>query len=458
MSNPNNMARKMEKGDLAVLANNFLRAIAKSIEADVRHPQRCKQKSTWMMCEGSRSHSQSFERVILFSDFIFDNYRKKKRESIILDEERDLINALEKTGISKAFEMSDLPSGMSPIPQERTISDLCSQLVLSWLKLENPFSFEEPIISNLIVEFLDAVVDGKTVLRQRIAIEGLNALSLPIIIHDGIIIRQISEEELWEIGDINNIEKNMIYIRQRYPKDNWKIIDIKLSIDGNKNYSINDKENPAIKRYNLVDTLLVLLRLGSSGSLKLFDLGSKVNYGFSGTLRSHKFPIKIISSCGSNSLDTTGIERLQNYWPQIFNIIESNNHYLRISATRLLDGGLRQRHDDAILDYAIGLESLLTGGAKNELSYRFALRGATILSWDGGNKKIFFGDLKELYDIRSSIVHGVQVKRDKQIAAYINGEKYLREIFWWYLINDFVDAKKGLKEGTDRIDARILNS
>lgn len=116
--------------------------------------------------------------------------------------------------------------------------------------------------------------------------------------------------------------------------------------------------------------------------------------------------------------------------------------------------------EDAILDYAIGLERLLTAGINNELSYRFALRGATILGWFDGNKELFFNKLNNFYKLRSSIVHGSIGKKPKLSSkeACSAGEDHLRNIWWWYFENGFKDAKNGLKDGTEVIDSCILKT
>jgi hypothetical protein len=452
MSSVNERAGKYARYKLTDLIYNFLKAIPIAIKAEIGPIPKRKQCSSWMIYGISGSHSESFERLIFPRDFINDVYMKNKFNNKILPEETELRIVLEEIGISKAFEIPDLPRDIPPIKNNIIISDLCSKLVSNWLDLENPFLFEEPAMSNLIEDFLDAVLDGKLILRKRLAIEGLDGECLPATICNGIIIRRISKEELWELGDHTNIQNNLIYLHQYYPSDKWNILDVKLSQDGAK---------PSMEMYELVDALLVLLRLSASGGLKLFDLGLKFNYGSPGTIRSHLFPMNIMGSGKAYSLDAILIERLQNYWPQIRSIMESKSHFLRLPARRLLDGGLRKEQSDAILDYSIGLESLLTNETSSELSYRLALRGATILSWNGRNKKEYYENLIKFYKIRSSIVHGsyISEKRKKELKdAYENGERYLREIFWWFLTERFIDPKKGIKEGTDIVDNRILNT
>ena len=120
---------------------------------------------------------------------------------------------------------------------------------------------------------------------------------------------------------------------------------------------------------------------------------------------------------------------------------------------RLVDGLGRTRPDDKIVDYAIGLEALLLHGTQGELSYRFALRGATVLKEVGEDKKQAHQDLKDFYNARSKIVHGGSVKHLNLRAQSENGERMLRQIWMWY-------AEQGLtlKSATEKIDRRILAS
>jgi len=116
-----------------------------------------------------------------------------------------------------------------------------------------------------------------------------------------------------------------------------------------------------------------------------------------------------------------------------------------------LDGGGRLREDDAIIDYAIGLEALLLKGVNAELSYRFALRGATILAWVSGDTETFFNNLRDFYDVRSNMVHGSHIDLTKLRYARSNGERALREIWWWYL-----NSAGSLPHALNRVDHRIL--
>jgi hypothetical protein len=146
------------------------------------------------------------------------------------------------------------------------------------------------------------------------------------------------------------------------------------------------------------------------------------------------------------------VARFKGIWPDLRKIIESREHYLRIPLTRLLDGANRDRTQDAVLDYSIGLESLLTRGVTGELSYRFALRGATIVDWHGGDKQNTYESLRNFYEIRSRIVHGSHIDEGQLITARHIGESTLRQILWWF----FQQGDVTLEQALSKADRRIL--
>jgi hypothetical protein len=87
---------------------------------------------------------------------------------------------------------------------------------------------------------------------------------------------------------------------------------------------------------------------------------------------------------------------------------------------------VEERREEAFLLYAIALEGLLLGGkSRVELTERLAVRGAHLLSSDRQARGNVYEDLKELYSIRSKIVHSgsLEVTDDEldRIAAAVRG-------------------------------------
>lgn len=61
---------------------------------------------------------------------------------------------------------------------------------------------------------------------------------------------------------------------------------------------------------------------------------------------------------------------------------------------------------DALVDYVVALEGVLLPGLRDELRHRFGLNGAWWLGGDADERRELFDTLRDLYDLRSRLVHG----------------------------------------------------
>lgn len=85
--------------------------------------------------------------------------------------------------------------------------------------------------------------------------------------------------------------------------------------------------------------------------------------------------------------------------------------------------GVRQR-DDRIVDELIALEAL--AGSGTELRFRLAFRISSLLAHDDDERLALFETMKRYYDIRSKIVHGVDLRPTDQ--ALVDDDSELRAI------------------------------
>lgn len=93
---------------------------------------------------------------------------------------------------------------------------------------------------------------------------------------------------------------------------------------------------------------------------------------------------------------------------------------------------------DKVLDYIVALEALLLSEEGSELSYRFKLNGAWLLSEAVGiDRKMLFKCLGHLYNMRSFIVHGYDIEKAMKQAQKLrslltprseSSSKYLDDI------------------------------
>jgi len=77
---------------------------------------------------------------------------------------------------------------------------------------------------------------------------------------------------------------------------------------------------------------------------------------------------------------------------------------------RFATGIARQDDADAVLDFVIALEALLlpldTAARHSDLSYRFRIHGAMFIAESVGLRREVFRQLRDLYEMRSRLVHG----------------------------------------------------
>ena len=389
------------------------------------------QTSTWMVRTGPTGMtSQSFERESLDTQSVSMWYQGIRRDNAPAKGQLEQGLAAEGVQEGEFWYLFILP------------------LVNTWLRRQQSLTWEETSATELLEEFADAVVDGRIISRSLGAISSLDLSASPLSLEDGVNLRFVTEEELWEYGRVDSfLEYGPVW--ERMPTPEWTILDIELQ--GALRDLVADQ---TIRQIN--QTVLVGLRLASPGKFEMRQLGRVRNFGVNSLGRTidggHN--IQDISRLGEPyGLNPQVAQRLKDAWPRLRNIMESTDHYLRLPAQRLFDAGQRLRPDDAIIDYAVGLESLLTARVRDELRYRFSLRGATILTWEGGNKRDVFDQLRDFYDTRSSIIHGGNPTRIELDKARDIGEALLREVWWWY----FEKEISGLNDATSVIDDRILN-
>lgn len=423
----------LSKSTLTEAALDYLRVVAEKLKAQIgRHPK-CLQHSEWMV-RTSPTGMSSKE----FSREVFDITRASMvYQTKILHanppQQQQLIGALVIAGIE---------------PRETHYGFLLP-LVYHWLDLENPFEFYDKHISKILDEFSDVVLEGLILTKSRRVIQMLELKAGSLSLEKGISIRPISSNELWGLGEISDLKRYQYYPGNplSFVSEDWKILDVEIQHE-------REQVHPPAILESVHRAVLTALALASPGHLQIYDLGTTANYGMgaSGTVRmGGPMPREIGRWGGRYILDTDVSKRLKDLWPHLRKIIEAERHYLRIPAQRLVDGGGRYREDDVIIDYAIGLEALLLKGITHELSYRFSLRGATILAWNGGKRNEFFKQLRDFYDIRSKIVHGSHIDSVKLKDVRLNGERALRDIWWWYFENN-----ESLSRTLAKVDRVIL--
>jgi hypothetical protein len=79
---------------------------------------------------------------------------------------------------------------------------------------------------------------------------------------------------------------------------------------------------------------------------------------------------------------------------------------------------------DAVIGFAIALDGVFVPGLRGESSYRFRLNGARYLGTNAEERRAIYLELKNLYEMRSKLVHGAPPKEDEVREWRIISRRY----------------------------------
>lgn len=328
------------------------------------------------------------------------------------------------------------------------------QLIRRWCTSKEPYGFPEDS-KYFIDEFITGVVDGQVETESTDAIASMNLTAGPLELGEGITLRPIGQVELTKFGKElfpsewqpwEDLPPPRGQDSRLIPDSRWLVFTIKWN---HHRDGLTDKS----KLGNTVAAFLMALVLCKKGGFAYLPYPPTTHYGK--WLGIPKPRTQVLGSPVSEPyiLDRETADKLTEMWPRFHEIVEKKNNYLAVAARRLIDGVGRLRPDDAVVDFSIGLEALLSP-ANQELSYRISLGGAHVMGWDDGGVLQYFNDLKGLYNVRSKIVHGKFVDRSKLGDAYKNGERMLRQIWWWFFNQSDIKTRDQLHK---RIQDRVLD-
>ena len=123
-------------------------------------------------------------------------------------------------------------------------------------------------------------------------------------------------------------------------------------------------------------------------------------------------------------LDEGGLAQVVHQAHKIPEFSPAESNRIEIVLHRLLHGCGAPQGESGLLDFCIALESALLGDIRNrtELSYRFALYGALFLR-DNLDPARTFDRLRNIYGVRSKLVHGSSIKPTERREAEIDAKQ-----------------------------------
>ncbi len=320
-------------------------------------------------------------------------------------------------------------------------------LVLNYLREQNSFDYTPQRAEECIKRLLQHLGSENIEVFGLIAMEGFAAEKV-FDLAPNFRFRPINQRELQLLGRLDYLlppgryrGPNPLFENFPFPHTDWWIGEVTLQNPRGTADGFN-------KMHNLAELLASAFRVYKEGncSLGLALQGLCGDFGRSGfrfnpnlqRLGTGEMPYRL------SDKEVTGFV---GFWEKFRRIMEADKHYIQIPVRRLRTASTRAEREDALVDYVIGLESLLgADDERTELSYRFRVRGAVVLSKEKNERRRYLRDLRSLYDLRSRIVHGGTVSNNEVEKFLPTAEDFLRRIWMWYFDNwtDEVNNKAAL--------------
>lgn len=111
------------------------------------------------------------------------------------------------------------------------------------------------------------------------------------------------------------------------------------------------------------------------------------------------------------ALNREEIQDFKVFWNKHSLALSNVDPFLSLPLSRFQEALFRFNRQDAILDHAIALEAVLLGGISDELTFRFSIRGSTLIGDQPEKRLKLRQQFTNLYKERNHIVHGNRKKK-----------------------------------------------
>lgn len=168
-------------------------------------------------------------------------------------------------------------------------------------------------------------------------------------------------------------------------------------------------------------------------SLRLFDVNGDVRYGPYITKPISEFyevqeglsvtsgEAKMTFFDKEYTLSSDDCERYLEFWEEIRESLNSPEETYGIALDKFSTSFQRDNENDRLLDSVIALEAIyLKSGEAQEMSFKLSQRGALYLSDNLDKAKDIKQNLRDAYNLRSTLVHGSQTTIDHEFMLTLH--------------------------------------
>lgn len=409
---------------------SIIQNLCKRAESLISTISKIKNRQKWIRINGSVTLKE-FPQIESALQIAFID------ESFTSSDEYQAIEQFLKT--DSVFSTSTERGGYHGLPNR-----LINRILLKAMTLNNGnITFDPKFAKNELNYFKSCFHSKEVLYKARARIFGVELPIPRINITDNIYLVKLTDVEMnerQEFIDISNLEDNDSKSLFEYTEIRMIFkIPINENIESPVLSTGNESSKKSRKAFNDV---IAALRLIKSGNI---ELGAIHISSFISSFATDNI-YKLYISLSKIKINDSDIDSLLRAY-RIVTEFQRSDKILERALNRFLLG--KQRHDpvDRLIDYVIAWESILltvNGNAiMNETSYRFGINGSSLLYASDAEKDRISGLklMKEIYSIRSKIVHGASkedINKEINKAEFNNltdlvsdiEEKFRKVTFW----------------------------
>ena len=267
---------------------------------------------------------------------------------------------------------------------------------------------------NEVYESFETYLYSKTVpYRSFIIIPNLEIETAELTLNNNLKIKPLSESEFEELLNALLSPFSSPTLSLLLPKNLVleRVYEIRKNPEVVMNSPTGEQTKETRKIFDNVITALRLFKKGRVGFNAIF--GQNLSDWERGGFRISSSPTSSYSFGGTLKLQESEEDDFKNFWNFFkgvnFEVIDKN---FRIATGRFNSAYERKDPEDRLIDYVIALTSMFSRKKESGLGrYRLSMRIALLLEKDSEKRKRVRQEILEIYDKRSAIVHGSDVKK-----------------------------------------------
>ena len=329
--------------------------------------------------------------------------------------EKELINIVEFKGIfdclfndeflnNNYFPHSENESG-NIVPlygkdlRRNELRELFFHFIIYYTYLYLDFSFKEDIFLDVyyLFEYYICTRWGDKKLLHRVPLLSFEMEGDYLRLVDGVVIRKFANHERFNNDHIFRPKKHEIFMLELS-----SFQDLKEDIE----FPISLQE----ERLELIIDALLLYKEGVVSYRGVFDLLPRFDYSSSRLYSGGSYTKFVIPARYSNYiLNQSDMQYFKDFYESYTKLFAGSNSSivdtLNIAIKRFSKSIQERELEDKIIDLSVAIECLFSNDTQ-ELSHKLSLRICTILGNNSNERNVIFGFMKEIYNLRSKIVHG----------------------------------------------------